>query len=93
MIFFPWFYGVKKQVFASQKLQLFRKFWNNVRPGFNFEFRSVIYVMNRVGSGHEFTDLAAHLTQDVLLRTDQRLLKPVFDIWKTEARRPPKVSK
>ena len=74
-------------------MQLFRKFWNNVRPGFNFEFRSVIYVMNRVGSGHEFTDLAAHLTQDVLLRTDQRLLKPVFDIWKTEARRPPKVSK
>ena len=28
------------------------------------------------------TDLAAHLTQDVLLATDQRLLKPFFDIRK-----------
>ena len=28
------------------------------------------------------TDLAADLTQDVLLGTDQRLLKPFFDIPK-----------
>ena len=28
------------------------------------------------------TDLAADLTQDVLLGTDQRLLKPFFDILK-----------
>ena len=28
------------------------------------------------------TDLAAHLTQDVLLATDQRLLKPIFDTQK-----------
>ena len=28
------------------------------------------------------TDLAAHLTQVVLLSTEQRLLKPFFDIWK-----------
>ena len=27
------------------------------------------------------TDLAADLTQDVLLRTDQRLLKPFFDTY------------
>ena len=29
-------------------------------------------------------DLNAHLTQDVLLATDQRLLKPFFDIQKNK---------
>ena len=32
------------------------------------------------------TDLAAHLTQDVLLATDQRLLKPIFDIQKNRGK-------
>ena len=32
--------------------------------------------------GATLTDLGAHLTQGVLLGTDQRLLKPFFDILK-----------
>ena len=30
------------------------------------------------------TDLAAYLTQVVLLSSEQRLLKPFFDIWKNQ---------
>ena len=38
----------------------------------------MVYI--RVGA--TLTDLSAQLTQDVLLGTDQRLLKPFFDILK-----------
>ena len=38
------------------------------------------FLFIRVGA--TLTDLGAQLTQDVLLGTDQRLLKPFFDILK-----------
>ena len=51
---------------------------------FNFGFYQKKFLVCRVYRrvGATLTDLGAQLTQGVLLGTDQRLLKPFFDILK-----------
>ena len=56
--------------------------WSSLRKMIQHLFAPAknYYVVIRVGA--TLTDLGAHLTQGVLLGTDQRLLKPFFDILK-----------